>query len=72
MARLDNDTPCDFLTYLEWRLDKDEDATTKLLGEWLSTYEPQRKSREQMAPPTPHDNLTAGAALLSCTGANSL
>jgi hypothetical protein len=43
MARVDGDTPCDFLTYLEWRLGKDEDDTARLLGEWLSSYEPVRR-----------------------------
>jgi hypothetical protein len=37
----EHDLPCDFLTYLEWRLGKDEDATARLLGEWLATYEPE-------------------------------
>jgi hypothetical protein len=39
--RLDNDSPCDFLAYLEWRLGQDTDATAKLLGEWLASYEPE-------------------------------
>ena len=49
MARLDGDAPCDFLTYLEWRLGKDADATAKLLGEWLSSYEPKRRSSSEQA-----------------------
>jgi hypothetical protein len=40
--RFDNDPPCDFLAYLEWRLGQDADATAKLLGEWLASYEPER------------------------------
>ena len=43
MARLD-DPPPDFLTYLEWRLGKDEQATAELLGEWLTTYEPRQRT----------------------------
>ena len=42
MARFDNDPPCDFLTYLEWRLGEDGDATARLLGEWLSSYKSER------------------------------
>ena len=44
MSRLDNDPPCDFLTYLEWRLGEDEDATARLLGEWLATYKSELRS----------------------------
>jgi hypothetical protein len=40
--RFETDPPCDFLAYLEWRLGQDADATVKLLGEWLATYEPAR------------------------------
>ena len=45
MSRFDNDPPCDFLTYLEWRLGEDEDATARLLGEWLATYKSERHTR---------------------------
>ena len=43
MAPLD-DPPSDFLTYLESRLGKDEQATAELLGEWLTTYEPRQRT----------------------------
>jgi len=52
MVRFDNDPPCNFLAYLEWRLGKDEDATTRLLGEWLATYEPKGHAAR---PETPHN-----------------
>jgi hypothetical protein len=35
-----DDTPCDFLAYLEWRLGQDADATARLLVEWLAAYQP--------------------------------
>jgi hypothetical protein len=41
--RFETDPPCDFLAYLEWRLGKGEDATARLLGEWLTSYEPERR-----------------------------
>ena len=43
--RFDSDPPCDFLAYLEWRLGQNADATAKLLGEWLATYEPIERPR---------------------------
>jgi hypothetical protein len=44
MSRFDSDPPCDFLTYLEWRLGEGEDATARLLGEWLATYQSERRT----------------------------
>jgi hypothetical protein len=49
MVPFDSDPPCDFLTYLESRLGKDQDVTTKLLGEWLATYEPERHTARTYA-----------------------
>jgi len=43
MLELD-DTPCDFLAYLEWRLGQDADATARLLVEWLAAYQPAEKA----------------------------
>lgn len=37
------DVTCDFLSYLEWRLGKDRDATAEMLGEWLAGYKRQRR-----------------------------
>jgi len=39
----DRDLPCNFLEYLEWRLEQQTDATMRLLGEWLTSYKPLRK-----------------------------
>jgi hypothetical protein len=39
-----DDIPCDFLSYLEWRLGNDRDTTTEMLSEWLAAYESQRRS----------------------------
>ena len=38
----ERDLPCNFLKYLEWRLEEKADTTAQLLGEWLANYEPQR------------------------------
>jgi hypothetical protein len=40
----DDDIPCDFLSYLEWRLGSSRDATTEMLSEWIAAYERQRRS----------------------------
>ena len=49
-VRFDKDPPCDFLTYLEWRLGKGQDATVRLLGEWLATYESERRTARTWMP----------------------
>ena len=38
----DHDLPCNFLEYLEWRLDEQGDVAARLLGEWLTSYKPLR------------------------------
>jgi hypothetical protein len=38
----DHELPCNFLEYLEWRLGQKSEPTTRMLGEWLASYEPQR------------------------------
>lgn len=37
----DAELSCDFLFYLGQRLGKSQEATIQLLGDWLSSYEPQ-------------------------------
>jgi hypothetical protein len=49
VGHLDNDIPCDFLSYLEWRLGNDRDATTEMLSEWVAAYEPQRRTENARA-----------------------
>jgi len=43
VAASEQETPCDFLEYLEWRLGQSRDSTARLLGEWLASYEPERR-----------------------------
>jgi len=43
MSRANEEVPCDFLTYLQWRLGYDRDATAEMLAEWLTSYEPQTR-----------------------------
>lgn len=42
MNRANEDVPCDFLSYLQWRLGCDRDATAQMLADWLVSYKPQR------------------------------
>ena len=57
--RFDTDPPCDFLTYLEWRLGKGADATAKLLAEWLATYEPMRRTARTQMPSSEQEPYAA-------------
>jgi hypothetical protein len=38
----DHDLPCNFLEYLEWRLDQRGGTAAHVLGEWLTSYKPLR------------------------------
>jgi hypothetical protein len=49
MSQAKEDVPCDFLTYLQWRLGYDRDATAEMLADWLASYEP-RTRREEIRP----------------------
>lgn len=60
MGGSERDLPCNFLEYLEWRLGEKPDAATRLLGEWLASYEPRRASA---AFDSPEPALAAGVAL---------
>jgi len=59
-----DDTPCDFLAYLEWRLGQDADSTARLLVEWLAAYEPVSpglRGRNAVAPTASTDEPTEGS-----------
>lgn len=62
MSCVDGDTPCDFLIYLEWRLGQDGNATTKMLGEWLSTYKPVRHAPGYARELSPSPGAEPGAS----------
>lgn len=47
----DAELSCDFLFYLGQRLGKSQEATIQLLGDWLSSYEPQHLLRASSLPP---------------------
>ena len=61
MIHSHGEVPCDFLSYLEWRLGSDRDTTTEMLAEWLATYQPQRRHENgpgQREPgPPPRNNF---------------
>jgi hypothetical protein len=46
MSRSNEDVPCDFLSYLQWRLGSDRDSTAEMLAEWLASYQPQTRRGE--------------------------
>jgi hypothetical protein len=60
MGGSERDLPCNFLEYLEWRLGEKPDAATRLLGEWLASYEPKRAVA---APEAPEPALGTGVVL---------